>query len=405
MPPTESAASPFKGFRDPVFGRYLVMRLAVAMATQMQATAVGWQVYDLTGDPIALGLVGLAQFLPIIPLMPVSGQVADRVDRRFIIMVCACVYLACMAGLAVLPPLVGVWGIYAMLMVFGATRAFDHPASNALLPKLVATEHIRAAVALSSSTGQVAFIAGPAIGGVLYVFGPGAVYGTAMALMVAALVAVAGIPPVPPHRDPDPAARPSIFGGVTFIRSNGPILGAIVLDLLVVMVASATALLPILVKDVLEVGPWGLGLLRSAPAVGALAVGLYLTWRPIASRAGRTFLLSLAVYGAATALLGFSTSLPLAAFALLLFGAADQVSVIVRSSLIQLGTPDHLRGRVAAANAMAVNMSNQLGGLEAGLAAAWLGVAPALILGGALTLAFTGIGALVFPALRKTDRL
>jgi MFS family permease len=398
------APSRFAGFRDPVFGRYLAMRLSVMLATQMQATAIGWQVYDLTGDPIALGLVGLAQFAPIIPLMPLSGQVADRVDRRRIIQVCAVVYLLCMAGLALLPGLLGTWSIYAVLVVFGATRAFDHPASSALLPKLVRTEHIRAAVALSSSVGQAAAIAGPALGGVLYAFGPEAVYGTAMAMMIAALIAVSGLPPVPSSHDPQ-TPRPSIFGGVVFICSNQVILGVILLDLFVVMVASATALLPIVVKDVLEVGPWGLGLLRSAPAVGALLVGAYLSWHPIERRPGLVFLYALAVYGVATALFGLSTHFLLSAAALFLYGAADQVSVIVRMSTIQLGTPDHLRGRVAAANGMAINMSNQLGSLEAGLAAAWLGVVGALVLGGAATLVLVGIGALLFPQLRKAERL
>lgn len=398
------APPPFKGFRDPVFGRYLAMRLTVMLATQMQATAVGWQVYDLTGDPIALGFVGLAQFAPIIPLMPVSGQVADRVDRRRIIQVSALVYLLCMLGLAVLPSLFGHGAIYALLFVFGATRAFDHPASNALLPNLVRSEHIRAAVALSSSVGQAASIAGPALGGVLYAFGPGAVYGSAMAMMVVALVAVSGLPAARPAHDPA-ATRPSIFGGVAFILSHQAILGVIALDLFVVMVASATALLPIVAKDILEVGPWGLGILRSTPAVGALILGAYLSWHPIDRRAGQVFLWSLVAYGIATGLFGLSTNFLLSAAALLLYGAADQGNVIVRMSLIQIGTPDHVRGRVAAANAMAINMSNQLGGLEAGLTAAWLGAAGALLLGGGLCVALAALGALAFPALRKVDRL
>lgn len=400
---TAPSPTPFKGFRDPVFGRYLVMRLLISMATQMQAIAVGWQVYDLTGDPIALALVGLAQFAPIIPLMPVSGQLADRLDRRRIIQGSAVMYLGCMLGLALLPDVAGIWSIYAMLAVFGATRAFDHPAATALLPRLVATEHIRAAVSLSSSVGQAAFIAGPALGGALYAFGPLAVYGTAMAMVVGGLVAVSQLPPVPPAHEG--SKRPSVFGGVAFIFSNQVILGVMALDLFVVMVASATALLPIFAKDILEVGPWGLGVLRSAPAVGALMVGAWLAWRPIDRRAGQAFLWALTVYGIATALFGLSTNFFLSVAALLLYGAADQVSVIVRMSLIQLGTPDELRGRVAAANAMAVNMSNQLGSLEAGLAAAWLGAPGALLLGGALTLALSASGAAVFPKLRKVDRL
>ena len=400
---TAPSPVPFKGFRDPVFGRYLVMRLLVSLATQMQATAVGWQIYDLTGDPIALGLVGLAQFAPIIPLMPLSGQVADRIDRRRIIQVCAALYLVCMLGLALLPEVLGHWSIYAMLVLFGATRAFDHPATTAILPKLVETHHIRAAIALSSSVGQAAAIAGPALGGLLYVFGPGIVYGTAMVMMIGSLIAVAGLPPVPPSYEG--MARPSIFGGVAFIFANQTILGVIALDLFVVMVASATALTPIIAKDILAVGPWGLGLLRSAPAIGALAIGAYLSWRPIDRRAGIVFLVSLAAYGLATALLGLSTNFLLSALALALYGAADQVNVIVRMSMIHLGTPDEVRGCVAAANAMAINMSNQLGGLEAGLTAAWLGAPGALLLGGALTLVLSALGAAIFPKLRQVDRL
>ncbi len=394
----------FKGFRDPVFGRYLGMRFLISIATGMQATAVGWQVYDLTGDPIALGFVGLAQFAPIIPLMPVSGQVADRVDRRRIIQVSALMYLACMLGLALLPDVLGPWSIYAMLVVFGATRAFDHPASSAILPKLVETRHIRAAIALSSSVGQVAYIAGPALGGVLYAFGSGIVYGTAMAMVVAGLIAATGLPPSP-AADPEAKERPSVFGGVQFIFANQAILGVISLDLFVVMVASATAILPIFAKDVLEAGPVGLGILRSAPSVGALLIGAFLAWKPIERRAGLVFLWSLAGYGVATALFGISTSFVISTAALMLYGATDQLNVIVRMSLIQIGTPDHLRGRVSAANAMAINMSNQLGGLEAGLTAAWLGAPGALLLGGALTLALSGLGAVVFPKLRRIDRL
>ena len=395
----------FRGFRDPVFGRYLAMRFLVSIATGMQATAVGWQVYDLTGDPIALGFVGLAQFAPIIPLMPVSGQVADRVDRRRIIQVSALMYLACMLGLALLPDVLGPWSIYAMLVLFGATRAFDHPASSAILPTLVETQHIRAAIALSSSVGQVAYIAGPALGGLLYAFGSEAVYGTAMALVVLGLVAATGLPPSPPARDPDAKQRLSVFGGVQFIWSNQAILGVIALDLFVVMVASATAILPVFAKDVLDAGPVGLGILRSAPSVGALLIGAFLAWRPIERHAGLVFLWSLAGYGVATALFGISTSFALSTVALMLYGATDQLNVIVRMSLIQIGTPDHLRGRVSAANAMAINMSNQLGGLEAGLAAAWLGAPGALLLGGALALALAGLGAIVFPKLRRVDRL
>lgn len=395
----------FRGFRDPIFGRYLAMRFLISIATGMQATAVGWQVYDLTGDPIALGFVGLAQFAPIIPLMPLSGQVADRVDRRRIIQVSALAYLACMLGLALLPDVLGPWSIYAMLVLFGATRAFDHPASSAILPTLVEIRHIRAAIALSSSIGQVAYIAGPALGGLLYAFGSEAVYGTAMALVVLGLVAATGLPPAPPTQDPDAKERPSVFGGVQFIWSNQAILGVIALDLFVVMVASATAILPIFAKDVLDAGPVGLGILRSAPSVGALIVGAFLAWRPIERRAGLVFLWSLAGYGVATGLFGASTSFALSTFALMMYGATDQLNVIVRMSLIQIGTPDHLRGRVSAANAMAINMSNQLGGLEAGLAAAWLGAPGALLLGGALTLALSGLGAIVFPKLRRVDRL
>jgi MFS family permease len=399
------ASLPFRGFRDPVVGRFLVMRFLVGMATQMQATAIGWQVYDMTGDPIALGLVGLAQFAPLIPLMPLSGQVADRVDRRRIIQVSGLVYLVCMLGLALLPERFGVWSIYGLLFVFGGARAFDHPAANAILPNLVRTEHIRAAVALNSSVGQAAFIAGPAFGGLLYAFGPDVVYGTAMAMIVGALIAVSGLPPAVPAPHPEGDAKPSLFGGIAFIWSNQPILGVMLLDLLVVMVASATPLLPIFAKDVLEIGPLGLGILRSTPAAGALLVGVLLAWRPIPGRAGLVFLWSLAGYGVATALFGISTSFALSAAALLLYGAADQLNVIVRMSLIQIGTPDHVRGRVSAVNAVAVNTANQLGGLEAGLLAAWLDAPTALVIGGALTLAVTSLGAAAFPKLRRVDRL
>jgi MFS family permease len=394
-----------KAFSDRNFGRYVSARFASSMATHMQATAVGWQIYDLTGDPIALGLIGLAQFAPAMPLMPISGQVADRFDRRVVLGCCYVVSIATMAILLAVSYIGGVWPIYAAMAIYGATRAFEAPANQALLPGLVPLSRIKNAIAVGASTNQTATILGPAAGGFLYVLGPEAVYGTAILILTVGLALIAQVRLVARPRPWTAKDRSSTWGGVVFIWRRKEILGAIGLDLFAVIFASATALLPIFAKDVLDVGPWGLGLLRSAPAVGAIAIGVVLAHRPIDRRIGQAFLIAVAVYGLAATGFGASDTFALSLTALAVLGAADQISVILRGSLIQISTPDELRGRVAAANAMVISASNQIGRLQAGFVAAWIGAVPTVVLGGLATVAIVGLWAAMFPALRQVDRL
>lgn len=386
---------------------HLIARLGSGFALQMQVVAVGWQMYELTGDPFDLGLVGLVQFAPSPVLLFVTGAVLDRVDRRVVLIVFRLLAAAACAGLAA--GALGGWltreAILGAVFVIGIARAFEMPAGQALVPRLVPPTLLSRAIALSSSLHQVAMIGGPAVGGFLYLAGPAWVYGTAGALFVAATLLML---PVVEKREAGPAPRIDLrylVGGITFIRRQPVLLGAISLDMVAVLFGGATALLPVFAKDILHAGPAGLGFLRAAPAVGALAVALWLARRPLQRRVGRTMFAGVALFGAATLVFGLSTSLPLSVAALLLVGAGDMLSVVIRQSLLQLDTPDDMRGRVSAVNGVFIGASNQIGEFESGVTAAWFGPVGSVVLGAIGTLVVVAAWRRLFPTLRDRDRL
>jgi MFS family permease len=402
-----SAARPATGFRallgERVFARFLGARFLSSLAIQMQTVAVGWQIYALTGDPLQLGLVGLSQFLPFVLLVLVAGHAADRFRRTRILMVCYLVELSC-AALLFAFTLHGFrepWPILAVMSLMGVARAFTAPAQQSLMPNLVPPALFANAVGVNSSAWQVATIVGPALGGLLYLAGPLVVYGNCGILLVAATLLMAGVrAPAIASARPHASWR-TLLEGLVFVRSRPVILGAISMDLFAVLFGGATALLPAYARDILHVGPDGLGLLRAAPGVGAALMAAWLTARPISDRVGSAMFGGVVVFGLMTIVFGLSTSLALSLGALLLLGAADMVSVFIRHMLVQLETPDALRGRVSAVNAMFIGASNELGEFESGVTAAWWGIVPAVVVGGVATLVVALLWARWFPALRR----
>ena len=397
-------------FRHTAFMQLWCSRLASVAAAQMLMVAIGWQMYDLTGSAWDLGLVGLLQFLPAVPLALVAGHVIDRFHRARIVAACMVVQVLVAGSLA--------WAsqrgltvdggrtlLLALSVVLGAVRAFQMPAQQALTPSLVPAALLPQALAFSSAGMQGAVIAGPAIGGFVYVAGAGAVYASC-----ALLFALAGVLCVLiryEHQPPPalPVTWQTLLAGVHFIWQRKVVLGAISLDLFAVLLGGATALLPMFAKDVLHVGPWGLGLLRSAPAVGALVMSVALTRWPVRRRTGPTLLGAVAVFGAAQLVFGLSTVFVLSLAALAVSGAADMVSVVIRQTLVQLETPDDMRGRVSAVNAVFIGASNQLGEFESGATAALLGPVGSVVLGGVGTLIVAGLWLRWFPALAQRDAL
>jgi MFS family permease len=373
---------------------------------QMLGVAVGWQLYELTGNALDLGLVGLVQFVPMVLLTLVVGQVADRCDRRLIVVVCEIVKAAAAAALAL--GALGDWqsrgSIFGVVAVLSAAQAFENPAMSALVPEVVARPEIAPAMAWVISAGQTAQIVGPALGGLLYAFGPGPAYVTAGAMFVLAGGLAAAIRVARVVRPREAITLETVFSGVAFIQSRRVLLGSMSLDLFAVLLGGATALLPVFAKDILGVGPVGLGLLRSAPAVGALATSVFLAHYPLTLRVGPTLFRSVIVFGAATVVFGVSTSFALSLIALTVLGAADVVSMVIRMSLAQIRTPDAMRGRVSAVHSLFTGTSNQLGAFESGLAAALLGTVPAVLLGGLGTIAVAALWMLLFPELRRLAR-
>jgi MFS family permease len=367
----------------------------------MTGVAVGWQVYALTGSAWYLGLVGLAQFLPMFLLTLVVGHVADRYDRRMIAGVCQTIEGggALLLAIGSLNGWLGETGILAIVFVVGGARAFEGPTMQALLPGMVPAHLFPRAAAGAAAATQTATILGPALGGLLYAFGPALPYAAAALLFLAACVLIIMIPPSKAPRHREPVSLQSLFAGIDFIRNNPTILGAISLDLFAVLLGGATALLPVYARDILATGPWGLGLLRSAPAVGALAMSLFLARHPLRHRVGRTMFGAVAVFGIATVAFALSTSFILSLGVLVILGAADVISVVIRISLVQLGTPDEMRGRVSAVNSLFIGTSNQLGEFESGATAALLGVVPAVLLGGIGTLIVAIVWIRLFPEL------
>ncbi len=383
------------------------MRVPAGLAVQMQSIAVGWQIYDMTHRPIALGYVGLAQFLPVFGFALIAGHVVDRFDRRLILMACIALQLVCAASLFWLAHrhVGAVWPIYAVLVLFGTARAFSAPASQSLLPALVPQENLGSAFAWNSSVNQSMTIAGPAMVGLIYGYGADVVYaasGVLLAIAIAATLAIGTPERVAAQRG---ISWQSVIAGINFIRSRPEILGAMVLDLFAVLFGGATALLPVYARDILDVGPLGLGVLRSAPAVGAVLVGLALAHRSLGRRTGRTMFASVAVFGVATIVFGLSHDFLLSLAALVILGASDMVSVFVRQNLVLRATPDAMRGRVNAVNFLFVGASNELGEMESGLTASWFGTVAAVVVGGVGTLAVMAIGLWRFPALAAVDRL
>jgi len=400
-------------FTYPDFTVYELARFLIVVALEMQSVAVGWQVYEITKRPLDLGLVGLAQFLPGILLFLVTGHAADRFDRRKLLMLCYC-------GFAVGSGLL--WGIawrgargghpqaypiYAVLVLVGAANALSGPVSRALLPQLVPEEHFANAVAWNASVWQGGTILGPAVGGLVYAFfrGPSAVYLTAMLTSLVALLFTVRIKPQRKPLTREGVSLNTVLAGFRYIWRQKLILGSISLDMFAVLLGGATALLPVYAREILKTGPWGLGLLRSAPGVGAALMAILMAHRPLRGRAGPTMLWCVAGFGVCTILFGISRSIVVSLIALLLIGATDMVSVIIRGVLIQLGTPDEMRGRVNAVDMLFIGVSNEVGQFESGLTAQWFGTVPAVVLGGVGTLVVIAIWAWKFPELRKADQL
>ena len=389
------------------FVLFWLARVAAMVAHQMLAVGVGWQIYELTGSALDLGLVGLAQFIPSFLLVLAAGHVADRFDRRRVLQACVVVEALATGGLALgsLQGWINELWIFALIFVVGAARAFQMPAMASLLPLLVPRGLYPRAIASSSAAGQAAVIAGPALGGFVYVAGAGAVYASSMAMFLATGIITTMIRLLHAQGRSEAVGLDSVFAGIRYIRDHPAILGAISLDLFAVLLGGATALLPVYARDILDTGPWGLGLLRSTTAVGALAMAMYLARRPLKRHAGRLMFAAVALFGVATIVFGVSRSFALSVVALALMGAADMVSVVVRSSLVQLQTPDAMRGRVSAVNALFIGTSNQLGEFESGVTAAWFGVVPSVVIGGLGTLAVIALWTRWFPALLRVDRL
>lgn len=410
MPETASAATGGRVvFTYPAFRNYELARFLIVVAIEMQSVAVGWQVYEITRSPFALGMTGLVQFLPGVLLFLVAGHTTDLVDRRSLLTTCYAAYALCSALLLAIT-LSGVqrpYPIYAVLTLVGVVRSFSGPVTRAILPHLVPVEIFPSAFAWHASVYQTASILGPAVGGLVYAAfrGPAAVYATAFAAAVAAGFGTLGIE----MRRGAPAREPlswrTVLAGLRYINREKVILGAISLDLVAVLLGGAVALLPIYAREILHTGPWGLGILRSAPGVGAAAMAILLAHRPLRRRAGLAMLWCVAGFGAATIVFGISRSLAVSVASLVLVGASDMVSVVIRGTLIQVNTPDEMRGRVNAVDMVFIGASNELGEFESGLTAQWFGAVPAVILGGIGAMVATALWAWWFPALRRADKL
>jgi MFS family permease len=397
--------SRFSVLRHRPFAFFWLARVSGSLANQMQIVAVAWQIYEITSNPLDLGLVGLAQFFPLVTLLLVSGHVADRYDRKTIIRISqvmnGLVMAVLMAGTA------GGWltrdMILAMVFLLGAAQAFQQPTLQTLLPALVPAPLLSRAVAASSSSNQIATIIGPAIGGLLFALSPPLVYLLCALLYFGAAVLISFIrlERAPPNRAP--VTFETVFAGIAFIRRQPVILGAITLDLFAVLLGGATALLPIFARDVFHTGPEGLGLLRLAPAIGALTMSVVLARWPMHHRAGPVMFAAVACFGFATIVFALSTSFALTMVALIVLGASDMVSVVIRQTLIQLGTPNEMRGRVSAVNFLFIGTSNQLGEFESGLTAAWFGTVPAVLIGGIGTVLVVLAALKMFPDLARID--
>lgn len=409
MPATDDARAGRAAFTHPAFVLFEIARFLIVSAVEMQAVAVGWQVYEITKRPLDLGLVGLAQFLPGIVLFPISGHASDRFERRDVLTACYGGYAVCFGLLLALTEhgLHSVRAIYIVLLLIGVVRSFNSTASRSILPQLVSEKDFPNAVAWNATIFQTATILGPSFGGILYAVahGPSAVYGVAMLTAVGATLSTLRIRPEVKSRPREPMTFKTVFAGLRFIWNRKLILGAISLDLFAVLLGGAVALLPVYAREILRTGPWGLGLLRTAPGVGAALMAVLLAHRPLRGRSGLTLLWAVAGFGAFTIIFGLSRSLTLSLVALLLLGASDMISVIIRATLTQLATPDEMRGRVTAVDMIFIGTSNEFGQFESGVTAQWFGTVPAVVLGGIGTLIVIAVWAWLFPDLRHAGEL
>lgn len=397
----------FAAFRHSSYTRFFLARFLSAFSIQIVSVAVGWQMYDETRNALYLGLIGLFQFLPSLLLILVTGSVADRYNRRAIVAVCMVVGALCAGALLALTIMHAFtpWLVFAILIVFGIERAFMGPAVQSLGPNLVPEEDLPNAVAWNSSSWQTAAILGPVVGGLLYGVSAVAAYTVAFAFLVLAGLFVFLIPKPAQRNAANKVSWKEILAGFRFISSEKIVLGAISLDLFAVLLGGAVALMPIFARDILELGPWGLGMLRAAPGVGAIAVAIYLAFHPIRHRAGLAMFVGVGLFGVGTLIFGLSAAPWLSISALMLMGASDMISVYVRETLIALWTPDEVRGRVNAVNMVFVGASNELGEFRAGTMASIFGAVPAVVIGGVGTLAVAITWSLGFPKLRKIDSL
>lgn len=396
--------------RHPAYVRFLYVRIAASVAQQAQVVAVGWQMYELTNSPFHLGLIGLVQFIPAVGLFVFTGHVADHYDRRWVAAMAQAVEAVAVAGLAfanatnaLTPGL-----LLAMAFVVGTGRAFEQPSLQSVLPNIVPGELLARAIAGSSSASQTAVIAGPALGGMLVEISPTLVFTVCALLWLSAAVVMLGIVKTRPAeaspRQRAPRELATLFGGLTFIMHRKAVLGAILLDLFAVVLGNPTAVLPIFARDIYLAGPLAFGVLRAAPAAGAIATALVLARWPISDRIGRIMFATVTVYGVATILFALAPDFVLALAALAVVGAADTVSVVIRQTMVQLRTPDQMRGRVYAVNSMVTNTSNQLGIFRAGTAAAAFGTVPSVLIGGLSTIAIVLISTKIFRELYDADR-
>jgi len=392
-------------FAYPDFVAFSVARFCIVAALEMQSVAVGWQVYEITKRPLDLGLIGLAQFLPGIALFLPAGHAVDLLNRRRLVTACYASFAACSALLFLFAHrgMSTVYPIYGVVILLGTIRSFNFPAARAILPQIVPEIHFSSAVAWSSSFFQTATILGPTFGGLLYAFfrGPQFVYAAATLTGIAATLAMTRVKAQEKARLREPVSLQTVLAGLSYIWREKLILGSISLDLFAVLLGGAVALLPVYARTILHTGPWGLGLLRSAPGVGAAAMAVLLAHRPLRRQAGPVMLACVAGFGIFTITFGLSRSLALSLVSLLLVGACDMVSVVIRAILVQIRTPDAMRGRVNAVDMIFIGASNQLGEFESGLTAHWFGTVPAVVLGGAGTLVVIALWTWFFPELRQ----
>ena len=384
---------------------FLSSRALSSMAFQGTGVAVGWLVYDTTRNPFDLGLIGLCQFLPMVVFTFVAGHVADAFDRRRIGFVCQVIEAITLAivTLGVWQGWLGLYAIFAAVAVLGSVQAFERPTMAALLPGIVPASALSRAIANSTSVMQTALVIGPSLAGLLYGVGPVVPFAVATVFFLLASLAVSFIPHLGIIPKREPVTLKSVFAGAAFIRSKPVMLGTISLDLFAVLLGGATALLPVYARDILHAGPLGLGLLRTSPAIGAVAMSLVLGRFPLTRNVGKTMLIAVAVFGAATIVFAFSTNIVLSVLMLLVLGASDTISVVVRTTLVQLLTPDAMRGRVNAINSLFIGTSNQLGEFESGTLAGLVGPIWAVALGGLGTIGIVLLWTKLFPALPKVQ--